>query len=848
MWRLSLKEVFSQKTLSFLFVLNLSFGMSGFLALELFKSAVFSKVSGQSERVLQGEFEISSRFQYPEKMNESLRALEKEWMLESSEEIRLFSMVQSDDGEKLVQLNVIDKSFPLVGDFEMESKLKITKSKAFDHLNEGEAWIYPELRSQIGLDVGDYLRIGDQNIKVTQVIMDDPSLALGGGASFAPRVFLRDSTFRTLDLMKKGTTFRKSRKFVGVADNKKEVVEKFKEVIKPFKEVRLRTSEVASEQNMRLIDYLNDYLGLISLLAFFLSLIGSLFLFYLYLEKQKVDTSIIFCLGMNSNKLIKTKYYSLGSLFLLSIPIITILTLLFYSGIRILLQDSFQFEVEDRFFQFRYLGILVVLFLVSSLALFPIVRRMCQRSVKALFNDGLIKGEKIRLSELLIFLLLGMMIYGLAVYLSNSFKIAAFFILGLLFSLGLFWLLGFILLRFFAVLSKGLWWPIRVIFAEMRSHSMQSILLFVTLGFSLLILNLIPHIRESLVSELQNPEGSRVPAFFLFDIQEEQLEPIKGIIEEKSAQFRKVSPMVRARLIEVNDEPFERESGDDSFQTREGESEARFRNRGFNLSYEFIGTSQDRIVEGNPITGVYDWQSGLPAEVSVETRFAQRLGFQLGDRLLFDIQGVELLAKIVNFRQVKWTEFDPNFFVELQKGVLDEAPKIFLASVLAPKNSVAPIQRELSRTVPNVSVIEVGRLIDKILELTDKIVGAILLMAYLALFVGALVLYSILMTQAMRKIWQYHLFQTLGASYQSLLYLFAFESLILGLVGGLFGYIGALSISYVVVTKIFEFPWRADWMAGFFLLFFLIGLCLLLAFFVSQFVLRSKATEILADN
>ena len=848
MWKLSLKEVFSQRTLSFLFVLNLSCGMAGFLALELFKSAVSSKVAGQSEKILQGQFEVSSRFALPDKLKEELDGLTQKYQLEFSEELSLFSMINASEGERLVQLFVVQENYPLVGDFLLDEDLIIKKGQAFSSLKEGEVWVYPEIEDQLSVKVGDSLFSGSIGMKISHVVNDDPSLALGGGASFAPRVFMRKKTFEKLDLMKKGTTFRLSRKFVGVGDNKEVVAEEFRKAIEPYNEVKFRLSEQASAQNMRLIDYLGDYLGLISLLAFFLSLIGSLFLFYLYLEKQKVDTSILYCLGMEPRSLLVTKYYSLSILFLMSLPLIGLMTGLFYLAIRSLLQDSFQFEVASSFDGLRYILILVVLFMVSSIALFPVIRRMCQRSVKEVFNDGDGSQFSLTLLEVVMGGVLLVLLYGLAVYLSQSLKIAAFFVIGLIASLLFFWIVGLILLRVLAKVAQGLWWPMRVVLIEMKSHSIQSNLLFVTLGFSMLILNLIPHIRESLVNELKNPEGTRVPAFFLFDIQEEQLNPIETILKDEGARFRKVSPMIRARLIEVNGEDFEKDTGDEQFQTREGENEARFRNRGFNLSYEFIGSGQDRILEGRAIQGEYDWNSAKPVEVSVETRFADRLGFNLGDKLLFDIQGVELLTEIVNLRQVKWTEFDPNFFVELQKGALDQAPKIFLASVLASQGSISKIQRKLSQTVQNVSIIEVGRLIDKILELTDKIVGAILLMAYLALFVGALVLYSILMTQAMRKIWQYHLFQTLGSHHRNILFLFSFESLILGLVGGALGYLGALGISYVVMTQLFQFPWVVDSQSGLLLFGFLVFLCGVLAMLVAQYVLRSNTNQILAGS
>ena len=65
----------------------------------------------------------------------------------------------------------------------------------------------------------------------------------------------------------------------------------------------------------------------------------------------------------------------------------------------------------------------------------------------------------------------------------------------------------------------------------------------------------------------------------------------------------------------------------------------------------------------------------------MEQEFGARLQVGIGDRMVVDILGIELEGQIVNLRKVRWNSFQPNFFMLVQTGVLDEAPKTYLASV-----------------------------------------------------------------------------------------------------------------------------------------------------------------------
>src|SRR5690606_185301 len=91
--------------------------------------------------------------------------------------------------------------------------------------------------------------------------------------------------------------------------------------------------------------------------------------------------------------------------------------------------------------------------------------------------------------------------------------------------------------------------------------------------------------------------------------------------------------------------------------SREGEREQWARNRGQNLSVRAQASASERIIRGRDFSGTYDKNSGKLPEISLEMRYAERLGVRLGDRLKFDVLGEEVEGEIVNIRRVKWTSF-----------------------------------------------------------------------------------------------------------------------------------------------------------------------------------------------
>ena len=140
----------------------------------------------------------------------------------------------------------------------------------------------------------------------------------------------------------------------------------------------------------------------------------------------------------------------------------------------------------------------------------------------------------------------------------------------------------------------------------------------------------------------------------------------------------------------------------------------------------------------------YDPDNLRPAEISVEQKYAESLNLDLNDKIEIEVSGVEISAVVVNIRRVKWTSFQPNFFVQMQPGVLEQAPKTFIATLndlnLEEKER---LQNLIVDKFPTISILDVERTGKKILSIVEQMTQALQLMAILSVLAGLVILYSI---------------------------------------------------------------------------------------------------------
>jgi putative ABC transport system permease protein len=331
------------------------------------------------------------------------------------------------------------------------------------------------------------------------------------------------------------------------------------------------------------------------------------------------------------------------------------------------------------------------------------------------------------------------------------------------------------------------------------------------IGLGVLLINFIPQVKTTLTTEFESPNKSKVPSFFLFDIQSDQMQPLESFLEKKDIPINIAAPMIRAKLISVNDIAFEKGKSSNEAMTREEERERRMRNRGFNLSFRGELLNGEEILKGRFFKGTWDEASSKLPEISIVESFAKRLDIKMNDKLKFLIQGLEIEGVVTSFRKVKWNTFNPNFFILFQPGVLEFAPKTHLATIKVNKQSRNMVQNEIVNTFPNVSIIDVTRLIEKIAYYIDQMGDALRWMAALCILCGLFVIFSISYFQSNKNINQIGLYKALGANNQTIRSSFSLQTLLVTIIASLFGILLSFLLNFCFAYFIFDSIPQFEW-------------------------------------
>nr|BFD65426.1 ABC transporter permease [Bdellovibrio sp. HAGR004] len=845
--RLACRELLRSWRFGLFFIFNLSLGLTGFVSLQAFNEALETEIQANSKAILSADLAVTARRELTEdetaKMRQALPAGTKEGKI-----YEFFAMLSSSKGSRLVLVKAVDGTYPFYGELELESGRQITStSDNKDILKEQKAWIYPELRSQLGLDAGDEIQLGQLKLQISDLVKKDATQTFRA-ASLAPRVFINRELLPQSGLLQYGSTFSLAHLFLLPSGSVEAQVREGLYNVLNDPQINVETPATAGEDSGRQLGYLSDYLGLVSIVALFMSALGAAYIYRLFLSTRMKEIAILRTLGLQSGQAVGVYILQASMLGLIATVPTMLFSLLVLPLLSKLLGSFTPFDLHPTITSEAFVICLFMAVFGSFVVSIPFLMKIFDLRAAKLFSE-----EKFAVGEgqrrYWTFLPCLVLFYFLAVYQAHSWKIGSLFIGAMILVVLALLLIGYVTVKA-AGLIKGLHsWFFKFSFLSLSRRAGASLAVFVALGMGALLINILPQLKNSLQAEFQFEGKSKIPSLFMFDIQDEQWPGIDQVLKEKNVTPLARSPLVRARILKVNGQDYERKIESQGFKTREEEREARFRNRGMNLSYREGLSSSEIMIKGRPFSGPFDPDKQKRAELSVETRFADRMGFKLGDVLVFDVQGVEVEGEIINLRKVKWTSFQPNFFILVQEGVLNDAPKSWISAIpFLPEQQRVDLQNALAQQFSNVSIIDVVRTVDDVLKTAEKMSWSLELMAGLALLTGYIVLFSIVRSQIKLRRWELNMLKILGASGGEVASFILTEFAFLAFIASFFGAALSVLVSFGLNTFIFESEFRLSLVQPLLSVVIITCLSLLISFLASVDIVRESALGILREE
>ncbi|MEN0058779.1 MAG: FtsX-like permease family protein [Bdellovibrio sp.] len=846
LWKLAIRELRRSWRFGVFFIFNLSLGLTGFVSLQAFNTALEEQIKANAKSILSADLAVSSRREMTEEEKKKMREILPAG-IEESQIYEFFAMISSSKGSRLVLVKAVDGAYPFYGELQMASGKVIAAGSEKDILTQPTAWIYPELKEQLGLDVGDEIKLGNLALKISDLVSKDQTQTFRM-ATLAPRIFINRDLIPQSGLLQFGSTFTtafllkipEAVSITSLQDNLYQAL--------PDPQITIETPHSAGEDSGRQLGYLSDYLGLVSIIALFMSALGAAYIYRLFLSSRMKEVAILRTLGLQSFEAVGVYIIQASVLGLMATVPTLIFSQLVLPLLSRLLSGFTPFSLEPRINGEALFICLVMAIFGSFIVSLPFLVKILDLKAAKLFSE-----EKFSVGEgrrrLWPFLPIVVMFYALSVYQAHSWKIGGLFVGSMVGVVLMLLITGYATVKL-AGLFKGLSaWFLKFSFLSLSRRAGASLAIFVALGLGALLINILPQLKNSLQAEFQIEGRSKIPSLFMFDIQDEQLEGVEKIISQNQVEPLGVSPMVRARLLKVNEQDYERKIEGQGFKTREEEREARFRNRGMNLSYRHDLSASENIIEGRSFSGEFNPDQHKRAELSVEARFADRMGFKLGDVLVFDVQGVEVEGEIINLRKVKWTSFQPNFFVLVQPGVLNEAPKTFIAAIpFLNSEDRTKLQNEIAQTYSNVSVIDVVRTVDEALQTAEKMSWSLELMAVLALVTGYIVLFSIVRSQIKGRRWELNMLKILGASGREISGFILTEFAFLSFISAATGALLSVLVSFALNSFLFEGDFKLSWSQPLMSVLIITALSLVISFLAGLDIIKESALGILREE
>jgi putative ABC transport system permease protein len=379
--------------------------------------------------------------------------------------------------------------------------------------------------------------------------------------------------------------------------------------------------------------------------------------------------------------------------------------------------------------------------------------------------------------------------------------------------------------------------------ANLHRPNNRTVLLLLSLGLGTFLVLTLFFTRTALLRELDTAGGGDRPNLLFFDIQDDQIAPLNRLMASLGSPVLRQAPIVTMRISALRGRPVA-----DLTKDRSERIPGWSLRREYRSTYRSELNNLEKLVAGKFVGRVPASTQIVP--ISVEQGLADDMRLKLGDEIDWDVQGVTIRSQVASLRTVQWRRLEPNFFVVFPEGVLDGAPKFFVAAVRAETGAAsAALQRAVVLNFPNVTAIDLSLVLATVDGVIGKVTFVIEFMALFTLATGLLVLTCAVINGRYQRRLETVLLRTIGATRSQLAQIQFVEYAVLGGLAASVGSLLALVASSLLAHFVFQIPPAAPPLAFFVSIAGVAGLTLLIGRLADRGLLDQPPLEVLrAEN
>lgn len=724
--------------------------------------------------------------------------------LSLAETVSFPSMAIAGEGDQAVSqlaaIKAVSSGYPLRGHLKVSMQAGAEGSATQDIPAAGTVWVDANLLTALNLSVGNSLKLGDKMFDIAKVIAVEPDR----GASFmnfAPRVMMSLPDLRATNLIQNGSrvTYRL------LAAGKPSEVAVFQQWLQEkldrgnVKGVRVESLESGRPEMRATLDRAEQFLSLVGLLSAMLAAVAIAMAARRFMLRHIDACAMLRCLGLTQNQvtiLYLAEFLAIGlvgSAVGVATGFAAHFVLLEWLG-KLVAADL---PTADMLPALQ--GMATGLLLLIGFAIPPVLQ------LANVPHNRVIRREQDPPKPLALTTYgLGLVVFvALLLWQAGNLQLGALTAAGFLGGFAAFAFVGWGSLkglRFLRGLFHHASWRFAVTALQRRPAA--TVAQIVALALGLMALLLLTVIRGDLVAAWRQSTPPDAPNRFVINIQPDQKADIEARLVRNGIANPHLYPMIRGRLVEVNDKPI-------TGETYVDDRAKRLVDREFNLSTMRDPPPQNKIIAGH-------WYDDGKPEASIEEGLAKTLHLKLGDKLKFDIAGQSVEAPITSVRKLDWGSMRVNFFVILNPKAMADMPQTWITAFHLPQARNA-FGNQLARDFPNLTVVDIGSVLKQVQSVVDQVVTAVEFLFLFTLASGVLVLYAALVASQDERTREAGLLRALGATRRQLSQAQWIE---FGLVGGLAGVLaatGATAVGWALAKYVFNFDWIFEptvWLAG----------------------------------
>ena len=705
----------------------------------------------------------------------------------------LDSMIRAGDALRLGDLRALGEGYPLRGQFRVIDQTNGSERDAESIPAPGTVWLSRAGADTLDTKIGDSIRLGDAEFRLVALVVQEPDAALDY-FNVAPKVFLNLADLPATGLVQEGSRLRYRLVVAGDAA----AVERFTAIAKPAlsRGQRLETVEDARPEIRSALERAGRFLGLAALVSVVLAAVAVAMAARRHSERHLSGVAVMRCLGASQRTLVGIH---VGELVLLGLAACGLGVLIAFGlqwAIGSWLEAEMKISIPPAGWLPALEGMAVGMVVLLAFGAPPVLALRRVPALRVLRRDLDPTEPSAWLVALTGFTGLGALLWWKA----GSATLGTAMLLGILATLAVLALLAWLMILLVRRLRSRLRGSLRYGLANVSRRAGTSVAQVSALGLGLMALLLLTFVRTDLLDRWQLSLAADAPNRFIINVQQDQRDAVVAFMAEQKLGPPTLYPMIRGRLLSHNGKPASGADYDDDPQSQ------RRAEREFNLSTAQVLDADNRITAGR----FWGTQATASPELSVEERFAEGLGWKLGDRVAFDIAGQPFEGRITSLRSVDWESFRPNFFVIASPGSMDDYPASYITAVSVPPQATR-FTAQLVERFPNLSVVDVDAVLKQVRGTADQVSIVVQVVFWFSLVAGVLVLLAAVSASQDERLLEGGVMRVLGGSRRQLRLAQASEFAAIGLLSGLVAAISASVLSGVIATRVFDLPWQANW-------------------------------------